>query len=607
MKAVGSMQLKASARLSSGYRINSAADDAAGLAISEKMRSQIRGLDMASRNVSDAISLIKTAEGGMQEIDNMLQRIRELVNNAANDTNEHNAIGTGDRQKIQEEINQLTKEIDDMSERVEFNKKRLINGTFQDVNELLNSARNVFERTETELSMAQTRLDTLSSAMNRPLSAGASAGTWNPGTPGATPPVPGTVTGFAAPDWDISGPKELLEFYQLYMDSVRLPAFRESTAIFTQAEVTYQQQVEEYNSARVELLAALSSANLGSLASIDERQFDPNEPSFFLGHDRTSRLIAAAQRYNAAADTLGIDELGMQDMTATPRGRAAASALGFTGAAGAPAMVSAATANKRWTDTPPVAGSGIAAFQDAQTAFTQAKALHDRAVADRSRAQSMVNAAQQRIDAATRERNAARVNYEAAVTSFRAAMAMAFPNGDMSSPMFDPNHPAHDPSHPDHGSVPPFDPRGLPVASAISAPLHFQVGANANQSLFVSIGSLKTNILGIGDGVGTSFINVLTDSGVNITATIDVLDQAMSYVTTERAKLGAVQNRLEHTQNSLEITSENISDAHSRIKDADMAKEMMNVTKSQVLQQAAVSMLAQANQIPQNVLQLLRQ
>ncbi|MDR2357337.1 MAG: hypothetical protein LBD92_04550, partial [Oscillospiraceae bacterium] len=124
---------KSIAKLSSGYRINSAADDAAGLAISEKMRAQIRGLTMASKNAQDGISLIQTAEGGLQEIDNMLQRIRELVVYASNDTQDNNAGGLGssygDRQKIQDEINQLTAEIDSMSERVEFNKKKLLNGS----------------------------------------------------------------------------------------------------------------------------------------------------------------------------------------------------------------------------------------------------------------------------------------------------------------------------------------------------------------------------------------------------------------------------------------------------------------------------------------------
>jgi flagellin len=111
--------------LSSGLRVNNAADDAAGLAISEKMRAQIRGLDQASRNAQDGISMIQTAEGGMVEIGNMTQRIRELTVQASNDSNV-----TTDRIKIQQEIVQLLEEIDKMSTKVEFNTRKLINGDY---------------------------------------------------------------------------------------------------------------------------------------------------------------------------------------------------------------------------------------------------------------------------------------------------------------------------------------------------------------------------------------------------------------------------------------------------------------------------------------------
>jgi flagellin len=127
MKNVGAMQTTASARLSSGQKINTAADDAAGLAISEKMRGQIRGLNMASKNAQDGSSLIQTAEGGMQQVGDMVQRIRELTVQAANDTND---FETGDRAKIQNEIKELISEIDSMAERVQFNNKPIINGGY---------------------------------------------------------------------------------------------------------------------------------------------------------------------------------------------------------------------------------------------------------------------------------------------------------------------------------------------------------------------------------------------------------------------------------------------------------------------------------------------
>ena len=114
-------------KLSSGYRINRAGDDAAGLSISEKMRAQIRGLNMASKNAQDGISLIQTAEGALDEVHSILQRMRELAVQAANDTNED----TVDRQAIQDEIDQLIEEISGIADRTEFNTQKLLDGTFQ--------------------------------------------------------------------------------------------------------------------------------------------------------------------------------------------------------------------------------------------------------------------------------------------------------------------------------------------------------------------------------------------------------------------------------------------------------------------------------------------
>ena len=111
-------------KLSSGLRINRAADDAAGLAISEKMRSQIRGLDQAERNALDGISLMQTAEGAMTEVHSMLQRMRELSVQAANDTNTKT-----DREAIQLEIDQLTTEIDSIAAKTEFNTRKLLDGS----------------------------------------------------------------------------------------------------------------------------------------------------------------------------------------------------------------------------------------------------------------------------------------------------------------------------------------------------------------------------------------------------------------------------------------------------------------------------------------------
>ena len=132
MKASSVHQARSSQRLASGLRLNSAADDAAGMGISEKMRSQVRSLDQATRNCQDAISLIQTADGALGTINDMAVRIRELMIQAANDTNNYNEENPdwSDRARIQDEIDQLLDEIDNVALRSEFNSMKLLDGSF---------------------------------------------------------------------------------------------------------------------------------------------------------------------------------------------------------------------------------------------------------------------------------------------------------------------------------------------------------------------------------------------------------------------------------------------------------------------------------------------
>jgi flagellin len=128
----------------------------------------------------------------------------------------------------------------------------------------------------------------------------------------------------------------------------------------------------------------------------------------------------------------------------------------------------------------------------------------------------------------------------------------------------------------------------------------FQIGANKDQTITLSIGSMDAATLGV------DAINGEMDTATKATAAIEVINTAITKVSTERAKLGANQNRLEHTIKNLDTSAENLQAAESRVRDVDMAKEMMSFTKNNILQQAAQAMLAQANQAPQGVLQLLR-
>ena len=135
----------------------------------------------------------------------------------------------------------------------------------------------------------------------------------------------------------------------------------------------------------------------------------------------------------------------------------------------------------------------------------------------------------------------------------------------------------------------------------------FQVGANENQTVTLSIGSMNAQALGLGTVSGNTISGGISlASQVSASAAIATIDKAIQKVSSERSKLGAMQNRLEHTINNLNTTAENLTASESRIRDVDMAKEMMEFTKNSILQQAATAMLAQANQQPQGVLQLLQ-
>ena len=477
MKATGISQARASQRLSSGLRINSAADDAAGLAISEKMRAQIRGLDMASRNAQDAISLVQTAEGGLQEISNMVQRIRELIVYASNDTMEHNDIGTGDRQKVQDEIDQLVQEIDSMAERVEFNKKTLVNGDWAGV----------------------------------PLDGGVSAAT-----------MIQAEAAFATED-------------------AAFQALRADVAVAGDAVMDAKEAFRGF----------MDNSNIlnafDALVSMGAEFDDPATLSAVTAARDALQAARTVMRSNTVPPTglltTGPDETAWDDFLAD-EWDAVTTAVG--------AMDAALTADANFDAYRHGLHGGIIYGLLNSDAFTDA------------------------VDAAYDDLNDAVDLVEAAIPDWADALATV----EIA--------------------------RALHRASPVEDRLYFQIGANANQGLRFSINSVKSDALHIGNGQGRSTISVLEATGADITNLLSTLDVAVSDVTTERSRLGAIQNRLDFTIRSLDISSENLSASESRVRDADMAKEMMNLTKANVLQQAAISMLAQANQAPQSILQLLR-
>ncbi|WP_132017023.1 flagellin [Hydrogenispora ethanolica] len=387
-------------KLSSGYRINAASDDAAGLAISEKMRGQIRGLDQASENAQDAISMVQTAEGALDETTNILQRMRELAVQSSSDTNTDS-----DRQNIQDEMDALIEEINRIANDTEFNTKKLLDGS---MGSKTGDVANV---------LSNTALDTATAATS-------------------------TLTTLNDSDTN-------------------------SLGISASDTVT------------------VSYVKNGELISYDVT----------VATDTTLADLADADANGTNTDddfTLTVTADGVITATANTAGTADA-VYGLT------ITVKDADGDTNTTAT------------NALSSFTQTTKAQDK-------------------------------------------------RNDGSSTVL--------------------------------------IGANTGQSINISIDKMDAASLGV-EG-----LDVSSQDAADIA--IKVIDTATSVVTTARSKMGAIQNRLDSTINNLTTSSENLTSAESRIRDVDMASEMANYTKLSVLNQAATTMLAQANQLPQRVLTLLQ-
>ncbi len=425
-------------KLSSGLRINSAADDAAGLAISEKMRGQIRGLEQATRNAQDGISLIQTAEGALNETHSILQRMRELAVQASNDTNTET-----DRNEIQKEINQLRDEIDRIGNTTEFNTKKLLNGGAA-VNATVTNADTADDGKVTVL--------------------GGSSDT----TVGASIQITAKTDATAA-------------------TATTTDTFTtKNTALADDSTITINGVSFAFNSSNTvqDALDTINSAGIGVTAS----------------HNDGAGIVLTSSVIGSKADmtTSGLDG-------------------SFAGAA--------------VTD-----GTDASVTLDGSEAYT----------ADGN--------------------------------------VITIQSGDAKGLQFEVSG----------GTLA----NNVDIEVTSNGGLNMHIGANENQTMYVSISDMRSAALGV------NAINVSNATVAN--AAITTITDAIEEVSTERSKLGAYQNRLEHTINNLGTSAENLTAAESRIRDVDMAKEMMEFTKTSILSQAAQAMLAQANQMPQGVLQLLR-
>lgn len=445
---------KALEKLSSGLKINRAGDDAAGLAISEKMRGQIRGLEMASKNSQDGISLIQTAEGALNETHSILQRMRELAVQASNGTNTDS-----DRAELQKEVEQLTQEIDRIRNTTEFNTKKLLNGDM--AVKAASSTTGIQSVTVTNDSMK--------------------AGTY-------------TITADDTNNITLG----------VTVKSSTIAGFND------QADVVFADDAD------------LEGLQLGDYKLIST---DIGGGNFKLElQDSTGKVVASNSSVaaNAAATLTGSN------------GEVFKIAAGAVSSAGEASFSLEAT---------------TAADLNLQDATSQTVATLASGVTSRN---GVFEVGDLKIE----------LNSEAFANFGTLASTAVF--------------------------------SGTVTNNAET----FQIGANEGQITKLGIGDMSARELGVDN------LDLTTTAGAQ--AAISTIDEAIEKVSSERAKLGAVQNRLEHTINNLGTSAENLTAAESRIRDVDMAKEMMEFTKQNILTQAAQAMLAQANQQPQGVLQLLR-
>jgi len=505
---------KSTEKLSSGYRINRAGDDAAGLAISEKMRGQIRGLNQASRNAQDGISLIQTAEGALNETHAILQRMRELAVQAASDT-----YTLDDRREIQKEINQLLDEIDRIANNTEFNTKKLIDG-----------------------SLAAT-------GATAPTGGGSGAAT-----------ATATVTGTTIDDLNFSG--------------------GEVSFKINDADISISGNFSGISELVSELQAQINTA-LGSGVVTVSNSGD-------------ALILTASEDIVLAGSGLG--DLGLT--SGTYQAQAASGASGGTGTTTGGAKIHIG-ANQGQSLTIHInsmktsdlgGGTGAAAptggGSGAATATVTGSTIDDLNFSG-GEVSFKINDADISISG----------NFSGIselVSELQAQINTALGSGVVTV------------SNSGDALILTAS-EDIVLAGSGLADLGLTSGTYQAQAAGgASGGTGTTNIASLKvDNVDTATTGgVLTQSGAD--AAITNINIAITQVSAERSKLGALQNRLEHTIKNLDNVSENLQASEARIRDLDMAKEMMEFTRISILQQAATAMLAQANQQPQTVLQLLR-
>ncbi len=513
-------------KLSSGYKINRAGDDAAGLAISEKMRAQITGLEAAQKNVKDGISLVNTAEGALQEVQDMMNRMVYLAQESANGTFDNPV----DRKALQAEVDQLRDEINRIADSANFNGIKLLDGSLATAN-----------GGEGNDNMGNVSLvDFQNSA--------AGGGTFTEGGGSATKAKTElTVAAATVAQGDVVKMTMALSDGSEYSVEMKVSGTKllsmdgESTyaTLAGSTDITATEYMEAFEKAlekNMEFNNKVTMTTAGTVTAVKEGFGGPTVDSLVIttsnGKDTVNQGATATVTTEGTGsyDTLAVAGMAVFNSTATD-----------------PAADHVFTVNGQ--------------------KFALVESLSKSASAFASDV-TLIELGAAAATAGDAAKIAAAINQKTGLNIRESATA---------------------------GTLNLYSKGG-----SAGGGLTLQIGDSSDSynQLTVSIKDMHTGAMGI------SGISIATQAGAQ--AAVDVIKDAINYVSDVRGNLGAISNRLDHTKNNLGVMRENITDAESSIRDTDVADEMMAYTKNNILVQSAQAMLAQANQVPQGVLQLLQ-
>lgn len=517
---------KATEKLSSGYSINRAGDNAAGLAISEKMRSQIRGLSQATKNANDGISLIQTAEGGLNETHSILQRMRELAVQSANGTYQDDT----DREAIQLEVDALKSEIDRIASSTEYNGMKLLDGS-------LGGSKAV---TEFGAKYGAVDATTDSAFLGSIITSNVAGATITLAT--------GATKGGESATWDQDGKN-------LTMNLVE-------GKTYTQADI--DKLIENADTRKADGIVADLNVKL------------------------KNGVLTAAKASKGKATTATV--AGVRASVAETKVSTDLLSSAITGYGDSISF----TSNSYGADTRKIviatdADAGKERIETAKADTDGAKdgtfILHLSTGKDYSARdiEDLLKAEGLDYSIKITDADAPDGDYKLKFDT-KAATTVAADGAVTGGQTFTLANGAG---------------IGKEDVATTGKGLTFQIGANGveDQRVTLNVNDMSSAAIGV--------VNADVSTQDNANKAIDMVDSAVKTVSMQRASLGALQNRLEYTVNNLTTTNENLTAAESQIRDTDMATEMINYTKFNILQQASQAMLAQANQAPQAVLQLL--